>query len=60
MQCESASGRFEAREEGEVVGHDRGTDITLAAIKAAPGATRQAVGSLQAGDAGLDDGTEVA
>src|SRR5262245_1341862 len=54
------SGRLEAREEPEVVGHDRGPDVGLEVIKAAPGATRQAVSALEARDASFDAGTEVA
>ncbi len=40
-------GRIEAREEDEVVGHDRGPDVTLEVIKATPGAARQAVSAFQ-------------
>ena len=44
----SVSARLEAREEDQVVGYDRGPDVGLEVVKAAPGATRQAVGALQA------------
>ena len=44
----SVSARLEAREEDQVVGYGRGPDVGLEVVKAAPGATRQAVGALQA------------
>ncbi len=48
--CEpgDSSGRLEAGEDDEVVGHDRGPDVGLEVIEAAPGATRQTVGALEA------------
>src|SRR3954462_10197588 len=55
-----ALGWSEANEESEVVAHDRGPDVTLKVVEPAPGATGQAVGPLEAGDAGLDPGAEVA
>src|SRR4051812_44279000 len=55
-----ALGWSEANEESEVVGHDRGPDVSLEVVEPAPGATGQAVGPLEAGDAGLDPGPEVA
>src|SRR3954468_5626707 len=55
-----ALGWSEANEESEVVGHDRGPDVSLEVVEPAPGATGQAVGPLEAGDAGLDAGAEVA
>ncbi len=58
--CRLGSGRCEASEENEVVGHDRGPDISFEVIKAAPGATRQAVGAFEARDAGFDAGAKVA
>src|SRR4051812_43951606 len=55
-----ASGWSEANEDNEVVGHDRGPDVSLEVVEPAPGAAGQAVGPLEAGDAGLDAGPEVA
>src|SRR4051794_3782054 len=55
-----ASAWSQANESNEVVGHHRGPDIGLEVVEPAPGATRQAVGPLEAGDAGLDPGAEVA
>ena len=51
--------RFEASEESEVVGHDRGPDVGPEAVEPAPGAARQAVGPLEVGDVGLDASAEV-
>src|SRR5207342_2847929 len=44
----------------QVVGHHGGPDIGLEVVEAAPGAAVAAVGALEAGDAGLDTGAEVA
>src|SRR3954449_7110060 len=55
-----ASAWSQANENNEVVGHDRGPDIGLEVVEPAPGAAGQAVGPLEAGDAGLDPGAEVA
>lgn len=51
-----ASAWFQAGEEDEVVGHDRGPAVSFAA----QGATRQAVGAFAARDASFDTGAEVA
>lgn len=59
-RCLLGLGRVEAGEENEVIGHDRGPDISFEVIEAAPGTTRQAVGALEARDAGFDAGAEVA
>ena len=48
------SGWSETREEREVIGHDRGPDAGLESDEPAPGAAGEAIGALQAGDAGLD------
>src|SRR5690242_14213807 len=55
-----ASAWSQANEDNEVVGHHRGPDIGLEVVEPAPSAARQAVGSLEAGDAGLDPSPEVA
>src|SRR3954451_18721980 len=55
-----ASAWSQANEDNEVVGHHRGPDIGLEVVEPAPGAAGQAVGPLEAGDAGLDPGPEVA
>src|SRR4051794_10273661 len=55
-----ASAWSQANESNEVVGHHRGPDIGLEVVEPAPGAAGQAVGPLEAGDAGLDPGPEVA
>src|SRR5687768_13638097 len=55
-----ASAWSQANEDNEVVGHHRGPDIGLEVVEPAPGAARQAVGPLEAGDTGLDPGAEVA
>src|ERR1700687_1041574 len=52
--------RFETGEQHQIVGHDRGPDVGLEVIEAAPGAACQTVGSLEAGDPGLNAGAEVA
>ncbi len=44
--CSSAL--FEAGEEDEVVGHDRGPDVGLEVIKTAPGTASQAVSAFEA------------
>src|SRR3954467_4324859 len=54
-----ASAWSQANENNEVVGHDRGPDIGLEVVEPAPGAAGQAVGPLEAGDAGLDAGADV-
>src|SRR5215207_6023196 len=56
---EQASGWPETSEESEVVGHDRGPDVSFEVAEPAPSAAGQAVGALQAGDVGLDAGAEV-
>src|SRR3954469_20694041 len=56
----SASARAQADEEREVVAHDRRPDIGLEVVETAPRAAGQAVGPFEAGDAGLDPGSEVA
>ena len=53
------SGRFEAGQQGEVVGDHRGPDVGLEVAEPAPGAARQTVGPLEARDIGLDAGAEV-
>src|SRR5438552_2327502 len=60
--CRSGLGlcRFEAGEQHQVVRHHRGPEVGLEVIEAAPGAAGQTVGSLEAGDPGLDPGAEVA
>src|SRR5207244_10462016 len=60
--CRSGLGlcRFEAGEQNQGVRHHRGPDVGLEVIEAAPGAAGQTVGSLEAGDPGLDPGAEVA
>src|SRR5215213_7827104 len=55
-----ALGWSEANEDNKVVGHHRGPDIGLEVVEPAPGAAGQAVGPLEAGNAGLDAGAEVA
>src|SRR3954464_4275871 len=55
-----ASAWSQANENNEFVGHHRGPDIGLEVVEPAPGAAGQAVGPLEAGDAGLDPGPEVA
>src|SRR3954466_10646097 len=55
-----ASAWSQANEDNEVVGHHRGPDIGLEVVEPAPGAAGKAVGPLEAGDAGLDAGAEVA
>src|SRR3954469_24222133 len=55
-----ASAWSQANKSNEVVGHHRGPDIGLEVVEPAPGAAGQAVGPLEAGDAGLDAGAEVA
>src|SRR3954466_12913194 len=55
-----ASAWSQANQDSEVVGHHRGPDIGLEVVEPAPGAAGQAVGPLEAGDAGLDPGPEVA
>src|SRR5215210_8410293 len=55
-----ASAWSQANEDNEVVGHHRGPDIGLEVVEPAPRAAGQAVGPLEAGDACLDPGAEVA
>src|SRR5215213_10041319 len=55
-----ASAWSQANEDNEVVGHRRGPDIGLEVVEPAPRAAGQAVGPLEAGNAGLDAGAEVA
>src|SRR3954453_19848035 len=55
-----ALGWSEANEDNEGVGHDRGQNVTLKLVDPGLGATVQAVGPLEARDAGLDAGAEVA
>src|SRR5689334_13007451 len=55
-----ASAWSQANKDNEVVGHDRGPNVGLEVVEPAPGAAGQAVGPLEAGDAGLDAGPEVA
>src|SRR5204863_6820873 len=52
--------RFEAGEQHQVVRHHRRPDVGLEMIEPAPGAACQAVGSLEAGNPGLDPGAEIA
>src|SRR5690348_10923780 len=52
--------RFEAGEPHQVVRHYRGPDVGLEVIEPAPGTACQAVGSLEAGNPGLDPGAEIA
>jgi hypothetical protein len=52
--------RFEAGEQHQIVRHRRGPDVGLKVIQPAPSAACQTVGSLEAGDPGLDPGAEVA
>src|SRR5271166_5265576 len=52
--------RFEAGEQHQVVGHYRRPDVGFEVVEPAPGATCETVAALEAGDAGLDPGTEVA
>jgi len=52
--------QFEAREQDQVVSHHGGPDVGLDMVEAAPGAACGAIGALEAGDAGLDAGAEVA
>jgi hypothetical protein len=49
-----------ASDEGEIIGHDRGPDVGLEVVEPAPGAAGQTISPLQAGDTGLDAGTEIA
>src|SRR5439155_15698679 len=46
---------FETGEQHQVVCHHRGPDVGLEVIEPAPGTACQTVGSLEAGDPGLDD-----
>ena len=55
-----ASAWSQANEDNQVVGHHRGPNVGLEVIEPTPGAAGQAVGPLEAGDAGLDAGAEVA
>src|SRR3982751_3131833 len=55
-----ASAWSQPNEDNEVVGHHRGPDRGLEVVEPAPGAAGQPVGPLEAGDAGLDPGPEVA
>src|SRR6185436_6680502 len=50
----------QADEQREIVGHDRRPHVGLEVVETAPRAAGQAVGPLQAGDASLDPGAEVA
>ena len=43
----SVSGRLEARKENEIVGHDRGPDISFEVVEAAPRTAPQTVSALQ-------------
>src|SRR5438132_3009233 len=52
--------RFETGEQHQVVRYHRGPDVGLEVIEPAPGTACQAVGSLEAGNPGLDPGAEVA
>src|SRR5664279_183879 len=52
--------RLESYQKRQIVGDDRRPDVRLEVRKAAPGRAGQAVGALEAGDAGLDAGAEVA
>jgi hypothetical protein len=53
-------GQFEASEQDQIVGHHGGPDIGLEIFEAAPSAACGAIDALEAGDAGLDPGAEVA
>src|SRR3954464_1798998 len=55
-----ASAWSQANEDNKVVGHHRGPDIGFEVVEPAPGTAGQAVGPLEARDAGLDPGAEVA
>src|SRR3954464_13722518 len=55
-----ASAWSQANEDKEVEAPHRGPDIGFEVVEPAPGAAGQAVGPLEAGDAGLDPGPEVA
>src|SRR3954452_21872767 len=57
---DSASARAQADEESEIIGHDRRPDVSLEVVEPAPRAAGQAVGPLEAGNARLDPGAEVA
>ena len=52
--------RFEAGEQHQVVRHHRGPDVGLEVIESAPGTACQTIGSLEAGNPGLDPRAEVA
>ena len=52
--------RFETGDQHQVVRHHRGPDVGLEVIEPAPGTACQAVGSLEAGNPGLDPGAEIA
>src|ERR1044072_1725940 len=56
----TASAWAQADEERQIVGHDRRPDVSLEVVETAPRATGQAVGPLEARDASLDPGREVA
>ena len=55
----ASSGR-EADEQGEVIGHYRGPDVSLEVLKPSPGAAGKPIGALQTGYACFDAGAEVA
>ena len=55
---DSASARAQADEESEIIGHDRGPDVSLEVVEAAPRAAAQAECPLHTGDSGLDHQVE--
>jgi hypothetical protein len=52
--------QFAAGEQHQIVGHHGGPDVGLEMIEPAPGAASGAIDAFEAGDPGLDPGTEVA
>jgi hypothetical protein len=52
--------RFEAGEQHQVVGDDGGPDVGLEVVEPAPGATCETIAAVEAGEASLDPGAEVA
>src|SRR4051812_35343283 len=58
LSGESASAGAQADEQREIVGHDRRPHVGVEVVETTPRAAGQAVGPLQAGDAGLDPGAE--
>ena len=52
--------QFEASEQHQIVGHRSRPDVGFEVVEPAPGAARGAIDAFEAGDPGLDPGTEVA